>query len=314
MHCILLRGDTSCWELRRSVEVLAYHRKRREVSILAVISVNKLRSDEKHLYMLHRGNVQCSMVRSGRAARHPDEVKRGGDAIWWSVYKQEFEGAASSISESGGVLTRIKERNSWDSFFPAEGAAASKSITHLWPSSIPADPVIKPLHGDDDSGRGFVAPFTEWELGPFTSAGEFLITVAMKFEGATYRRLLGDEGSFTVDGPRRVLDAIEYLDLVNLKSEERPKWEQRLQPYRSFLPAKYGYDVILLDPPCEADRIAVKGMSKIVDAPYQPERDGGRRFVSASPSFQLVLEYSAEESDNKPVRPPEVVKRPVAGE
>jgi len=298
MHCILFRGDPDVWELRRSVEVLAYHRERQEVSILAVASVQKLKAGPKHLYMLHRGNVECSKVKSGRAARHPDEVNREGDTIWWSVYKKEFEVSAASIVESGGILTRTKERTCLDSFVPAADEII-KSTTRLWPAEVSGNPVIAPC----PRGDGPDVPFTEWPLGPFDPTGEILITVGLTFSGATYRRLLGDDESFTIDGPQRVLDAIESIDLINLPPQSRSSWEKLLQPYKTFLPAKYGYDVILLSHPCKADNIEIKGLSRIIIAPYQPEpRGAGLRFVSGSANFQLVLGYSDVNEERRNAR------------
>lgn len=293
MHCVLLHGDRG-WELRRSIEVLGYYQSKREVVILKVLSVKAspdLKPSRRVLRMMHRGNVECFGVQCGPSASHPYETTTpSGESVWWSVYRKGFED--TEFHEKPGKLIRVKELSAWDTWYdePRE--------TNLWPESVtpsqdPFDPsrLIKPDTSTAPPAQ--YVPFTAWTLGPFKNNGEYLITLLLRFTGATYERLLGDGSRFSVDGPNRLLDAVEFSDLPSVAADELPSWQEQFTPFRSYLAANLGYDVILLNPP-GADCVTVQASSGIMPGPFQPSADRARRFITAHRSFQLVLGYASQ--------------------
>jgi hypothetical protein len=296
MHCIVLgapRGKDS-WELRRSIELLGFHRENEEVRILFLLyGKNKLPIEEGEncLLMMHRGDVQCWWQPSWPLPLHWDEEDAGIEpdcSILMKLYGEAFELG----SEHPKHLSRVNRLSQWDSWEDVE-----PEVVHRWQPScgvtvgrnvdekIFVPPHFPVLSLDED------VPFTSWKIGNFTKPGLFLMTFALKFSGESYRRLVTQQSQFTIDGPERLLTRTKY-EVLN--REDRDIWTEQLSLFeREPVLSERGYDVILLGSPL-ADRIETIAPSGMAQAPRQAESNGeplAKRFITLSHDFTMLAQY-----------------------
>ena len=280
--------------MRRSVEVLGFHKEQREVRILLGLYVeNRFQSGhENFLGMMHRGNVECFVRPAWPFPEHPDEHaaksdgRLGGnvDGVLAQVYGQNFQ-------ERDGKIYQVNTMTAWDNYVPilnAEQPIRWSPFSDYGPGEwgLPWSPDVEAPPLDQ------WVPFTTWTLGPFTEAASYLITVMLRISGQTYSTLVAREPEFTVDGPERLLSRINYEDLICLRDHERSPWKKRLAPFEnSHLLLGEGYDVIVLHSPL-ADKVqSLGGGIGITPAPRQPST--GDRYVTANQAFCMTLRYSA---------------------
>lgn len=296
MHSVLIGSPLGkkVWSLQRSTEIIGYHRSERRVNILLLLlAINKLKTGPNTLCLMHRGNVQCRMLRSWPMPHHSDEGAGFGPSLLEDLY-------GDGIQEQGDCLLRQKQLTAWDSWhdsqhpervrpwppgkeFTLEGNLPSMSnwIRQVTPQAAP------------DS---FV-PFVKWELGDFTETGLHLIACEMSFSGETYDRLVGNTPVFTVDGPRRLLSRIVYDDLASDVSIAAADYHALLQVFRDpeqRLTAT-SHDIVLLGPPSarvDDVRVYKDGCTTgIYPAPRPVVRDGIRRFLARDQCFSLALSF-----------------------
>jgi hypothetical protein len=301
MHCIVLSAPLGrhTWELRRSIEVIGYHRKEEEVRILLLLyAENKLPIEEGEncLWMMHRGNLECCWKPSWPLPLHRDEEDAcvlPNSSILMRLYGEAFDEKRSEDSERQKHLFRVNRLSQWDSWEKVES-----EIVHRWQPSCGL-----PMAADR-SGEIFMAPqfpvptleedvpFTSWRIGNFTEPGLFLITFALRFSGETYKRLVSQQPQFTVDGPQRLLTRTKY-EVLN--REDREIWSEQLALFERepVLPTR-GYDVIVLNPPF-ADEIETFAPSGMAQAPRQPESSDallGNRFITLNHEFTMLAQYA----------------------
>jgi hypothetical protein len=296
MHCFAISAPNGrdTWELRRSIEVIGYHRYREEVQILFLLyGENKCK--DNCLRMMHRGNVECCWLPSWPLPRHPSEKPTSVEetpSILGNLYGEAFE-----LVDGG--LFRVKTLLPWDSW-----ETIKPRIVHPWrPSSgsprmagASEDMLISPEFPHPRLDE--YVPFTSWRIGNFMEPGLFLMTFAMRFSGETYRRLVGRQTQFTVDGPQRVLTRTKY-EVLN--REDHKVWTKRLALFESeSVFSDKGYDIIVLNRSL-ADEVETFAPSGMVQAPRQPEN--GSRFITLSHEFTMWVRY-AEPKSGLPGQPP----------
>jgi len=283
MMCIVLRGaiDNESWRGRRSVEMLAYHREQKRVDILFILHLENLRKNNL-LRILHPGNVKGELIRRPwPLPRHPNEP-RNEQTILESVYRDVFcfNDKEKSLYQSNGLTA-------WDSYFTNGG----KEPVIAWPSGD-VDPakgkMTKVFQKDND--RKF-APFSEFQLGPFTKVGPILIAFRLCFKGESYDRLLGTSPVFTVDGPESLLIRVRREYILPLPEEARNNWQERMSAFEQFIGFGESYDVIVIKEPF-ATRTTSVWKNGIVEAPIQPSKDVAERYITAYPRFVLALRYA----------------------
>lgn len=293
MHCILMSSPTgngligsADWHIHRSVEVLAYHKNEECVRILVMVLAENLADAPNYLRFLHRGNVDCSLVTpSYPLPRHPDENRGSDVGILESVYGKAFKDCKGCVQEEA-----LTPWDAWEN-------VARRSIT-LYGGSEPKTAKFAPEH-NVPSGGSYV-PFCVWKLGPFDGQGFYLIAFSLEFHSQTYKYLVnGNDGIFSVDGPRRLLAAIKYRDLMNCR-EEAPFWKGLLNDFENHETAvkSDNYDVILLDEPLadkvnvRSDRCTTNGIHKAAQNQLH-ESYPAVRYVTTDPYFTLPLSYAS---------------------
>lgn len=287
MHCIVLsapRGRDT-WKLRRSVEIIGYHRDREEVEILFLLyAENKLPVEEGEncLCMMHRGNVECRWKPSWPLPYHRDEEtagRRDGVSIAASLYEPAFE-------LQYGELSRVRTLRPWDSW-----ETITPHVVHRWHAA--SDKRKLDPQGPRRPLDEYI-PFTSWEIGNFTEPGLYLMSFALRFKGETYKRLVGRQPQFTIDGPERLLTRAKY-EILN--REDREVWSEKLALFeRGTVFSEKGYDVIILNPPL-ADKIDTFTPSGMAQAPLQPKSGGrllGTRFITLSHEFTIRGQYATQ--------------------
>jgi hypothetical protein len=291
MHCIVLSSPAGkdAWRVHRSVEILAYHRDAKRISILFILLVENLLPSKNELRVLHRGNVECNLVPSWPLPLHRDE-EAGTRGVLNDIYGTMFR-------KDGENLLRVKKLTSWDAQENIEGdvSIADWAVqTGLLSCSDEASffpPEIAPL------SKGNHVPFTTWMFSPFHQSGFHLLSFRLQFEGLTYDRLVPNDDIFTVDGPERLLARIEYEDIIELSSEEKKSWRLRLEEFED--PEKRllceNYDVIILGPPHgdAVARVTEYNANGIYPAPRQSGTNA-QRFITTNNLFTLPLMFAAE--------------------
>ncbi|OHB61292.1 MAG: hypothetical protein A2167_00630 [Planctomycetes bacterium RBG_13_46_10] len=285
MMCIALWGTG--WEGRRSVEMLAYHQERKRVDILFILHLGNLQKNNI-LRILHPGNVSGELIRRPwPLPRHINEPKNR-QPILESVYHDVFcfDDKEKSLYQANGITA-------WDSYFTNGG---KESVT-AWPSrdSDPAKGRMTKVFPENHNQR--FAPFSEFELGPFTKIGPILIAFKIWFKGESYDRLLGEAPVFTVDGPESLIIRIKREYILPLPEEDRNKWQERMSTFEHFIGFGESYDVIVLNNPFATTTTPV-WKNGIVEAPIQPSEDVAKRYITAYPRFVLALKYVASPRTN----------------
>lgn len=288
MICIVLREvhGANSWRGRRSVEIIGHHDTEEEVHILLALYMENLLDSgiDNYLEVLHPGNVKGELVQQPWPfPPHPDEVHERESSIFSSIYEKAFK-----FYKKNGELYQTNGLSAWDSWCKTE-----KERVTIWPME---EKSLKEKYkgfrrlypaGDEES----FAPFTSWELGPFTKKGPVLIAFNIFLSGETYRELVTRERVFTVDGPERLLSRIAYGYIPRLDMGEQGKWGNRLKPFRNYIRSFESYDVVLLGRNV-ADEVKVVQSSWVSEAPLQlASRDVGVRYLTANSSFTLTLEY-----------------------
>lgn len=325
MHCVVMSSEKGnhTWSVWRTVEVLAYHKEERCVRILFLILAknNSVDSGPNYLKLLHRGNVECTLLPPWPLPRHYDEGENtkgkvgAVQGILEDLYGKVFSGEEAPI-----VLSKCL--TPWDSFVEISERIEVRAGPDLpagqggfpLPMKLDADQ----LRVDECSYR----PFTTWTVGPFNHAGMYLIAFSLNFTGETYADLversmriatnetdasgeLAAHGErievapgFSVDGPQRLLALINYLDLpLSRNEQERKDFITMLEPFQDedkrIEPE--AYDVVILNYPL-ADPVEVDSeamlRNSIYEAPLQASPLGrAKRFITVDNCFTIGLKY-----------------------
>ena len=179
MQCIVMSAPEGreTWRVHRSVEVLSYHLSDAEprVEILLVMNCENLKeAAANYLRFLHRGAVNCRVVRPWKLPRHPDEPD-GQPPILEAIYGRAF------IADDSRVL-QSNELTAWDSWYPIEQRP-------IWPWMPPEGGASEEFGLADVCGQqvdvASYQPFSEWQLGPFECAGRYLIALRLTLKGPT---------------------------------------------------------------------------------------------------------------------------------
>lgn len=285
MHCIVLSspsGDES-WKIHRSVEVLSYHQREKCVRILIWLIAENLLEHDNSFKMLHRGNVVCKSVNAWPLPLHKDEkVCETGQGVLQKLYGKGFE------ESSGGVLW-TKELTPFDSW--------CDQVTPLR-VNIPADLSVEVESMWTDSSIASheceYRPFTVWNVGSLAARTINLVSFHLEFAGTTYEKLLGQDSSFTIDGPNRLLSRIMKYDLLSLNSKDRQAYAEHASDFlntETRLKAD-SYDVVILGTPI-SDGVKVQddeSRNGIYSAPHQVS-DNALRFLTTNQSFTVSLRY-----------------------
>jgi len=295
MHCVMmsspkgngLRGSAD-WHVYRSVELLAYHKTEQRVRILLMILAESLADVPNYLKLLHRGNVDCDLVTpSYPLPRHPDENNKNNVGVLESVYGKAFKDCKNCYVQEEKKLTP------WDAWM----SVAQRTVA-LYGGPNPKTAKLEPKNRVPSDGS--YVPFCTWELGPFVEKGLYLLAFSLEFHGQTYNHLVnGQDGTFSVDGPRRLLAAIQYRDLMNYPIDQ-DYWNCLLGDFNNPETAvkSESYDVILLGPPF-ADKVEVRadrctnGIHKAAkNQPHELCRHAVR-YVTTDQYFTLPLSYAS---------------------
>jgi hypothetical protein len=297
--CILINGDDDIFRVRRVVEMIGFHRREERVRILIAIYVQKIRETPSDLHILHEGNVQCSAVPAWPFQKHPDEFLANHQKSMFSyIYEAAFK-------KEEGVVKQVQGLTAYDSWLPL----SKHESVNFWPSldafdskrSIPVQRVesVHATRPPMDCPETDFVPFSIWRLGPLKEMGPYLIALNLEFSGETFDRLVGSQSTFAVEGPRRLLQSLQFCTLAKLPRQVAAEWEHKLNPFSHYLPAGEGYDVILLGPPF-ADPVEPQCLAGMMQAPVQIKTEGRnpfskvRRFITGNLDFFLNLKFKRQ--------------------
>jgi hypothetical protein len=290
MHCVVLSSPTtSSWHIKRSVEVLAYHLDEKRVSILLLLLAQNHKEGEP-LTLLHRGNISCVAVPAWPLPLHENEEADSRAGVLAAIYADFFR-------ETPEGLYKEKDLSAWDS----EIRLRPGTRESVWASDQSGP--LPSVFGDTSPCEW--VPFTTWSVKPGRS-GWNLFAFRLSFEGETFSRLLPRERVFTVDGPDRLLERIEYEDFARLSENERALWCKRLHSTVGDSKQKRlhceSYDLVLLGQPF-ADDVQVNSYhcsTGVYPAPIQPRGfPGTRRFLTNDPLFTLPLSRARVNNDRR---------------
>jgi hypothetical protein len=260
--------------------------------LFMLLAKNLLRPGKQNfLHIMHRGAVQLHLQKPWPLPRHPNEPG-GGPGILQSLY-----GSAFRFDHKEGRIFRYRVLSPADTWRPDERVPVTD-----WLGACQPEASAKPAHGDS------YVPFTTWELGPFETEGYHLIAFSLEFSGETYRKLVEHCEFFTIDGPQRLLDEIEYGDIATLPLGEQGEWMRRLDQYKTEATRldSQSYDIVVLGTGM-ADavstltdriqierRLAIRGAG---EAPLQPAEPSAKRFLTFNRFFSIALRYVASEAE-----------------
>jgi len=294
MHCIVLSSPNGkgVWYISRSAEVLGYHRLERRARILfMLVAKNLLPSGRPNtLGVLHRGNNRFTRAHAWPLPRHPDEKPEFSQAK--GVLEQLYGEAFEFDEQTQRVYRRqvLSPDDTW--------RLGKRTEVTLWEGEAREIPSPKP-----EGFEGYV-PFTSWTLGPFDGMGHYLIAFELEVSGESYDRLVEEHPFFTIDGPYRLLDEIEYGDLPRLAQCERGEWMRLLGPFKDEASRldSVSYDLVILGggradaTVTSADKIEVEQDIRPCGACEAPRQDPGlvsKRFLTFNPFFSIAVKYAA---------------------
>lgn len=295
MFCIIVRGveGNEYWRMWRSVETLAYDPSEETVNILFLLYLENLRPDgqKNSLEVLHPGNTSYELLPvPWPFPWHVDEGQESGSGhatrenVLTSLYGRAF------AKDDSGCLRHVYGLTPWDSWFDDLG----QRPVSIWPAEELVQPneamrrKLFPTPLPDDEA---FAPFTVFELGPFTRKGPTLLAFRLRLSGNSYRELVEGDKVFTVDGPETLLLRIarKYVP----RTDDPQKWLSQLACFRTYVDIGESYDVILLQRGSSSQRIRTVRECGIVKAPLQLRQSRGTvRYVTANPRFCLSLAYA----------------------
>lgn len=296
MHCIVLSspGGKNAWYIRRSAEVLGYHRAERRANILFMLLAKNCDSSGRPntLAFLHRGNNSFKLVKPWPLPCHLDErpERSGGKGVLQRLYGKAFEEDAQARR-----LYRQQVLAPGDTWYPGK-----QTVVTPWRGAAQETESPKPKGFD-----GYV-PFTCWTLGPFKSPGYYLIAFELEVAGESYDRLVEERPFFTIDGPYRLLDEIQYGDLPRVPQRERGQWTRLLGPFKDETKRldSASYDLVILGAGTKADSMHTSADRIVVEedirpcsaceAPMQDHASISKRFLTFDPFFSIAVKYAAE--------------------
>lgn len=300
MHCVLLSSPfgAQSWHMRRSVEMLGYHKEEMVVRALVTVGLeNRLEGTPNFLRILHRGKVNAYLRPAWKLPAHPDELahwERAGTPADSPARQTVLNKLYRAAFDDTNVLCQKLKLTGWDEYQRIEPVPVMPCKPNLSLEQItPTERGWSMLPEFCSSNEAHI-PFTIWTLGPFTEPGLHLIAFELEFSAETYRELVkGDE--FTVDGPQRLVARIKQDDLSRLPEPKRGCWQERLAPFETGHLVGESYDVIILRPPF-ADLVESLGGCGIALAPLQPMCKGtavGDRFMTVDQAFTMAFRYAS---------------------
>jgi hypothetical protein len=273
--------QTDEWEGYRTVEILGWHQKEKEVLFLIHLRNNKVNNPLK---ILHPGNVRCKIADlSNGFPLHQDEIERGvkqDDCILKKIY-----GGLLSFNKEKGTFHREKTITAWDSLREAN---TKHDIIKIYKGN---DDLIKDRF--DFAEETKFKPFSTWELESFEDTGEYLIALYITVNKASYAEFVEKGSFFVVDGPKRLLDRIKYWHIPNLAPDKQEKWRNKLSEFEECLPFNESYDVVTLGEPLADRVIADMDGSTLITEGVLGLTSGRpfKRYITADSSFKLRLSY-----------------------
>jgi hypothetical protein len=272
-------GNSNSWVMRRSVEVLSFHRADKEVRVLLGLFVQNKKSNNV-LGIMHQSNVDLLVHPAWPFPRHPDERgRRHGilDELYGGLFR-----------EDRGRLYQTHTLTAWD-----ENLKIAEQEVRAW---APYGRTIKRIEPDISVGPHTYVPFTTWTLGPFPEVCSYLITFELQIKGPAYQYLVAPERSFTVDGPERLLSTFRYGELPRVHSRHRDQWRKSLDTFEKHkLLIGEGYDIVVLRPPLGDAIEFFRGGMGIAPASIQPSDEVALRFTTVDQSFSIGLRYASSD-------------------
>ena len=244
MFCILARAafDKDDWIGRKMGETLGFHFRDRIVRIQTTLYLTNTLPDNEpnYVYVLHPGNVGFELCYDTPFPAHQDEKDY---CILHAIYSNAF-----TYDSVGRELTQIKALSPWDYWYEF-GKDDFECVT--WPGSPRQRKTIKAVKvfpTPDSCRKGQFCPFSVCKIGPFLRNGATMFTLQMTLKGESFDELVGNENTFTVDGPRRLLSRIEHCYIPRIEDDVSAKaYLRELGKFEKFLKAGGGYDVVILN-------------------------------------------------------------------
>jgi len=135
------------------------------------------------------------------------------------------------------------------------------------------------------------APFTSWRIGPFRKKGPVLMSLEIKLVGESYRELVAQGRTFSIDGPERLLSRIKYSYIPCLAKEQQCLWKKECNKFRNYFNTGQSYDIVLLGKNF-ADEVKILEKSGVTEAPLQlSSKDIGMRYITDDSNFTMTLKY-----------------------
>ena len=294
MHCVLISGDPTSITIRRSVEVLGYQSKRKEVVILFAVPGRSVRSLNRSV--LHRGNVDLWFALLAAASTslrgRGDRDARDRECVLNRVYGSFFQEAEDRALNLHAGLGFGDREYSVDTSTPVE-RFTPPFIDPPALTSMELEDRIRPL-GDFVPSDKYI-PFTVWNIGPFRGSGSRILSFLMRISGSNYDALVGREDYFTIDGPERLLSRIIHGDLTTQAFRLDRSLPDRILPFKASMLFSAAYDVIVLGRPL-ASQTTVHMLNGAENGQIQPDQHH-RRFITQTPHFSITLRF--EESNFK---------------
>jgi hypothetical protein len=263
--------------------MLAYHPDLKQVKILLLLLAYSDR-DDNAIRLLHRGQVDCSVIRSWPLPLHPSEPAAQPEGSGEKAILEQFYGRMFSYDPKTDALSRVGALTRWDAterIQPAEPVFVTSARLPLAPD--PCGPEEGPV------------PFTAWTLSG-RPAGWNLLAFEVSIVRDTYDRFLAPSSAFTIDGPECIARRIRYGDLAAKTERTRGAWEGALWQFTD--PCNRldcsSHDIVLIQTAPAARVVRVPELSAGGVYSSRKHVSGTDRYLTSDPSFTLPLAFASD--------------------